>query len=110
MIKLLQTQFFFLIYCYKSCIRNLFKKGLTSTRARSAIDVSDVIDSGTFGSQKPCGAVQLQGCLVTVVLYILAAIKRVRDQLLKHFSGELPILDAEGKIALDDRSDIHLGG
>lgn len=52
---------------------------------------------------------QLQGGLVTIVLYVLAAIKRVRDQLLKHFGSELPILNAEGEVALDNRSDVHLG-
>jgi len=33
----------------------------------------------------------------------------VRDQFLEHFGGKLPVRDAEGKIALDDGPDVHLG-
>jgi len=82
---------------------------LTSARTGSAINASDVIDSGALRAQEPRCTVQFQGRLVTIVLDILAAVKRVRDQFLKHLGGELPIRDAEGKVALDDGSDVHLG-
>lgn len=52
---------------------------------------------------------QFQGRLVTVVLDILAAVKRVRDQLLQHLGGELSVSNAERKVTLDDGPNVHLG-
>lgn len=85
-------------------------KERTSARTGSAIDISDIVDSGAFGSEKPRGAVQLQRCFVAIVLYVLATVKRVRDQFLEHLSGELSVLDAEREVTFADRSDVYLGG
>lgn len=53
---------------------------------------------------------QLQRGLVAVVLDILAAVQRVRDQFLKHLSGELSVLDVKREVRLGDRSDVDLRG
>jgi len=53
--------------------------------------------------------VQFQGRLVTIVFDVLAAVKRVRDQLLEHLGGKLSVRDAEGEVALDDGPDVYLG-
>lgn len=52
---------------------------------------------------------QLQGRLVAIVFHVLTAVERMRDQLLKHLGGELPVLDAIRKIAFDDGPNVHLG-
>lgn len=43
---------------------------------------------------------QLKWCLVAVIFDFLAAIQRVRDQLLYHFCREFPIGDVETKISV----------
>lgn len=53
---------------------------------------------------------QFQRRLVAIVLDVLAAIQRVRDQFLKHLGGELPVLDVEREIRFCDRSDVDLRG
>lgn len=53
---------------------------------------------------------QFQWCLIAIVFDVLTAVQRVRDQFLKHLSGELPVLDVEREIRLCDRSDVDLRG
>lgn len=84
-------------------------KERTSARTGSAIYISNIIDSGAFGSEEPRGAVQLQRCFVAIVLYVLTTVKRVRDQFLEHFSGKLSVLDAEREVTFAVGSDVYLG-
>lgn len=53
---------------------------------------------------------QFQWCFIAIVFDVLTTVQRVRDQFLKHLSGELPVLDVEREIRFCDRSDVDLRG
>lgn len=92
----------------ESCKKNV---KYTSARTGASIDVSNIVNrSYAHGARKPGGTVQFQRSLVTVVLDVLAAVERVRYELLQHLRGELDVADAEGEVGFGDRANVHLGG
>lgn len=73
----------------------------TCTKAGPSLHVPQVVNYVRFHRwQKPSGRMQLKWCLVAVIFDFLAAIQRVRDQLLHHFCREFPIGDVETKISV----------
>ena len=60
------------------------------------------------GRLKPRGRMQLQRCLDAIVLNVLRAVQRMRDQLLQHLRTKLPVLYVKAKVLIRRRPHIDL--